>query len=229
MKRLTKQDIEKFAYEILDYLTKYDLDSDAAIYYNNKKIKHEYDWRNPDAPPQLVVKENMCPLDYFSYVNYDHILSMSFEGPLYEVLNYTFGKKEEGLRKIFEKYGVYWELGNAWNLSAYPIDDDMEIEFTAYKRPKKEIDLYHWNNKANPPVLQDIMDKWYDMSSLYGDHGSCVIGAGFSFDWNGDRYFMCSCSPFQGSLSWESSKDKIQSMLVDVGATDIEYHWGNMD
>ena len=49
---------------------------------------------------------------------------MSFEGPLYDVLNaYVPGwvKKEDEFRKLFEKYGFYYELGNAWNLSAYEI------------------------------------------------------------------------------------------------------------
>ena len=49
----------------------------------------------------------------------ENILSMSFEGPLYYVLNgYEGGHLAEEFMKIFEKYGLYWELGNAWNLTA---------------------------------------------------------------------------------------------------------------
>lgn len=44
---------------------------------------------------------------------------MSFEGPLYDVLNYEFGSLAAGLDAIFEKYGVYYELGNAWNLTLH--------------------------------------------------------------------------------------------------------------
>ena len=228
MKKLTKQGIEDFASEIMNYLVQYGLDSDVCIYFNNKRIENKYDWRNPDEPPKFIVEENMNPFDYFSYANYDHILSMSFEGPLYQELNYNYGKRAEGLEKIFSKYGVYWEFGNAWNLSAYPINDDMEIEFTSYSRPKERKYLYMWD-KSIPSELREIMDKWYAWSELEGDKGSCVLGAGFKFAWKDDDYFMFACSPYQGSMSWEASKDKVEEMLRDIGAESIYYNWGNMD
>lgn len=227
MKTLTKQNIEQFAVDIMAYLTKYGLDHDVCIYYNNKRVRHQYDWRNLDEPPKTIIEENISPLDYFEYVNYDHILSMSFEGPLYESLNYT-GYKEDGLHKIFEKYGVYWELGNAWNLSAYPINDDMEIEFTAYGRPKRKIELYMWDRSVSGE-LREIMDTWYKLSEFEGDKGSCVVGAGFNFTWNNNDYFMCACSPYQGSISWEANKEAVRMMLKGIGATNISYDWGRMD
>jgi hypothetical protein len=49
---------------------------------------------------------------------------MSFEGGLYSALNgYITGwsKLEEEFLKLFEKRGCYFELGNAWNLSAYEL------------------------------------------------------------------------------------------------------------
>ena len=228
MKKLTKQGIEDFASEVMNYLVKHGLDSDVCIYFNNKRVRNEYDWRNPDEPPKFIVEEDMSPFSYFSYANYDHILSMSFEGPLYDELNYTYGKRAEGLEKIFKKYGVYWEQGNAWNLSAYPNDDDMEIEFTPYSRPKERKYLYTWDSSI-PSELREIMDKWYEWSKLEGDKGSCVLGAGFKFTWNGDDYFMGACSPYQGSMSWEASKDKIATMLRRIGAENICYDWGRMD
>lgn len=227
-KKLTKELIEKFANEIMAYLEKYGLDSDVSIYYNNKRMKNKYDWRNPDTPPKRIIEEDICPRDYFEYINYNHILSMSFEGPLYDSLNYS-GYKEAGLNKIFEKYGTYWEMGNAWNLSAYPIDDNMEIEFTPYDRPKKRINLYRWDRENVPSKILNIMDIWHELSERVGDIGSCVIGAGFDFTWNNEDYFMLACSPYQGSISWETHKDKIEKLLESVGATDIIYHWGNID
>lgn len=226
--RLTKELIEQLAYDVLKYLTKYHLDSDVCIYFNNKRISHKYDWRAPEGtPPKLIVEENMNPLDYFEYVNYDHILSMSFEGPLYDSLNYS-GYKTDGLRELFEKYGVYWELGNAWNLSVYPIDDDLEIEFTAYGRPKQRKELYMWD-KSIPAALRRIMDVWYTLSEIEGEKGSCVVGAGFNFTLDEEDYFMCACSPYQGSLSWEANKDVVRMMLQGIGATDIRYDFGRMD
>lgn len=225
--KFTKQNIEQFANEIMDFLIEHGLDTDVCIYFNNKRICRERDWRDPDAKPKLVVEEDMNPFEYFEYANCNHILSMSFEGLLYEDLNYNF-RYEDKLLKIFEKYGCYWEMGNAWNLSAYPIGDDSEFEFTAYERPKKEIYLCMWD-RSIPAELRKIMDNWYALSEAEGDKGSCVICAGFSFEWNGNKYFMNSCSPWQGSMSWEAHKDEIKQMLVEIGATNIQYNWGRMD
>lgn len=225
--KLTKELIDQFAYDIMKYLTKHHLDSDVCIYFNNKRMRHEYNWREENPTPKLVVEENMNPHDYFEYASYDHILSMSFEGPLYDSMNYS-GRHMDGLHELFEKYGVYWELGNAWNLSAYPIDDDMEIEYTMYARPKRRKDLYMWDSNV-APELRKIMDAWYKLSEAEGDKGSCVIGAGFKFTWNGDDYFMCACSPWQGSISWETHKDAVAMMLKGIGAESIFYNWGNMD
>ena len=72
--------------------------------------------------------------------------------------------------------------------------------------------------------LEDIMRYWFDCSESYGDVGSCVLGAGFQFKYNRKWYFMTAQSPWQGSISWEHYKDEIQSMLEDLGATDIRYH-----
>jgi hypothetical protein len=70
---------------------------------------------------------------------------------------------------------------------------------------------------------------WTDLANSYGDVGSCVIGAGFEFDYNGQRYFLPPLSRWQGSISWEHWKDKIQRELENVGATNVRYDWGTMD
>ena len=227
MQKLTKAHIEQFAYEIMEYLIKHELDMDVNIYYNNKRMSRKRDWRDPDAKPKLVIENNISPFDYFEYANYNHILSMSFEGHLYESLNYT-GYAEDGLRKLFEKYGLYWELGHSWNLSAFLIDDETEVEYTQYAKPIEKIHLYRIDG-TTPHELAVIMQKWYQMSTAVGDKGSCVIGAGFSFKWNGDEYFMSACSPYQGSISWETNVDDVRKMLEDAGATNIYYDWGCMD
>ena len=70
----------------------------------------------------LFVEENIEPQTYFEYVNPDHILSMSFEGPVCEMLYY--GEYPSIRRKfdaIFEKYGLYYEFGHHWNFSCYYI------------------------------------------------------------------------------------------------------------
>jgi hypothetical protein len=229
MKKITKANIEELANEIIDFLHKEKLSSDVSIYFNNKVIKEKGSWDNEsNYITKWETTENVNPHDYFEYCAYDHILSMSFEGGLYELLNYSGGSRMGKFEKIFEKYGLYYELGNAWNLSCYLINDDIEVEYTYYEKPKKKIYL-HNGNFLNPRDLQNIMDVWYDLSKKEGDIGSCVLGAGFGFEWKGEKYFMPAQSPWQGSCSWEAHKDVIHKMLEDVGATEISYAWGIMD
>jgi hypothetical protein len=229
MKKITKIDIERLANEIISFLNKEKLASDVSIYFNNKVMRSKgYLSNEGNYIIGWETVEGVNPHDYFDYCAYDHILSMSFEGPLYDVLNYSGGRRYEEFEAIFEKHGLYYELGNSWNLSAYPINDDVEIEYTKYEKPKKIIQLYR-GNFLNPRELSEIMDKWYDLSAKEGEGGSCVLGAGFKFEWKGDRYFMSAQSPYQGSISWEAHKDTIHQMLENIGATSIQYDWGRMD
>lgn len=126
---LKESEIEKMANEIRDYLISKGLWIDARIYFNGKAYatddrKGFFAYNDPE---HLIVLEDEDPRDYFNYVNEDHILSMSFEGPLYEHLNYVGlsfeydDKVNEELRYIFAKYGCYFELGNHWNLTAYKV------------------------------------------------------------------------------------------------------------
>ncbi len=124
MKPISDKKCEELATEIFNWLVDHELWVDVCIYFNGKR------WRTWDGGNNFCYNERKYfediadPKDYFEYVNEPNILSMSFEGPLYEVLNgYISGwaRLEEQFRKIFEKYGLYYELGHAWNLSAYEI------------------------------------------------------------------------------------------------------------
>lgn len=228
MKKLTKERIEQMAKEIMDFLIENEISHDVSIYYNNKKMRNNYEWSNGEYVDNVEVLDDYNPHDYFEYAAHNHILSMSFEGSLYTVLNYSFGRTEDEFRKIFEKYGVYYELGNSWNLTAYVIDDAMGVDYTVYEMPREKIYLYS-GLKDIPHQLKEIMYKWYLWSSEEGDKGSCVLGAGFNFEWNEDEYFMPAQSPYQGSLSWEAHKEDVQKLLEEIGAINIRYDWGNMD
>lgn len=234
MKKITKADIERLANEIIAFLEAYHIASDVSIYYNGNvirsKTEHVWDWDNSEynAKYTWVKTYDVDPHDYFEYAAYDHILSMSFEGGLYDLLNYNGGSKMDKFMKIFEKYGLYYELGNSWNLTCCLINDDTEVEYIYYEKPKETIYLHRFDF-SNPTELQNIMEIWFDLSKKEGEGGSCVLGAGFKFKWNGDKYFMPAQSPWQGSLSWEAHKDVIHKMLEDVGATEISYAWGIMD
>lgn len=123
--RLTPEKIENLAVEIREFLLEHEMWIDVAIYFNGKCFsthdkeagKFYYNDRE-----HLVVQENEDPRTYFEYVNPDHILSMSFEGVVCEMLYYGM---LQGIKKkfdaIFERYGLYYEFGNHWNLSCYYI------------------------------------------------------------------------------------------------------------
>ena len=113
---------ERVATEIREWMLDNEIWIDTRIYFNGKAYgtrdeNHNYFYNDRN---HLVVLENMNPLDYFEYVNPETI-SMSFEGPLYDVLNYCGGgytdKLEREFSEILAKYGLYYELGNAWNLT----------------------------------------------------------------------------------------------------------------
>lgn len=122
-KRLTEERIEKMAVEIRAFLLEHGIWQDTDIYFNGKR----FTTRDPETkkyyyndPQKLFVEDNQNPRDYFEYVADDHILSMSFEGPVYHMINgYAYGGLVRRFHKIFEKYGVYYERGDAWNLTCY--------------------------------------------------------------------------------------------------------------
>lgn len=124
---LKESEIEKMAVEVRSFLINLGLWIDTRIYFNGKAFATSdktgnFAYNNPD---RLIVLEDEDPKDYFDYVNEPNILSMSFEGPLYDCLNWVSGfpKTDElvvnGLNRIFGKYGCHFELGNRWNLTVY--------------------------------------------------------------------------------------------------------------
>ncbi len=123
---LTEELIENLAVEIREFLLAEEMWQDVTIYFNGKAFS-TYDKENGkyyyNDREHLVVQEDEDPERYFEYVNPEHILSMSFEGPVYEMVNCWPGYSsiQKRFDSIFEKYGIYYELGNSWNLSCYYI------------------------------------------------------------------------------------------------------------
>ena len=121
-----KNNHEALANDIYNWCKKHDLWGDNCIYFNGKAWASWATWygdNGKEIADNLYEYENKNPKDYFEYANPDTV-SMSFEGPLYRVLNgYVRGwvKLESEFLKLFEKYGYYYEMGHAWNLSAYKL------------------------------------------------------------------------------------------------------------
>lgn len=114
---------ENLAQDIYKWCIKNEAWVDVAIYYNGKRMStSDVDENGKErfrynGEPFI---ENGCdPRDYFRYVRSPNILSMSFEGDLYDILNYG---DSDSFYELFKKYGLYYELGNDWNLTAVPND-----------------------------------------------------------------------------------------------------------
>jgi len=59
--------------------------------------------------------------EYAQFSDHGHsgVCAMTFEGRLYESLNYEFDGLHDELDAICKKHGVFFELGNGWNCSFY--------------------------------------------------------------------------------------------------------------
>lgn len=117
----TSERLESLAKDIYSWLVEHRMWIDVSIYYDGKRMRTE-----GKEGDKTVFRYNGEPFfdeaepnRYFDYVADPHILSMSFEGPLYDLLNYGFDGMEDEFREVFRKHGVYFELGNAWNLTCY--------------------------------------------------------------------------------------------------------------
>ena len=126
--KLTEEKIEELATEILDFLIEHEMWTDVNIYFNGKcwtthnKETGKYHYNDKEN----VYEHEADPRTYFEYVRNPNILSMSFEGTFYEVMNSYLDlsycwKLQEQFSKILEKYGLYYELGYAWSLTCYEI------------------------------------------------------------------------------------------------------------
>lgn len=130
-----KNKAEQCAKEIISFLLEHGLWQDTFIYANNRRFGcydgrknyHYYynDGYDKEAPWDCVfVEEDVHPEDYLDWAS--DFLSMSFEGPFYDIINYNRSisycdKVLEEFNSIIHKYGYYYEVGNAWDLSLFKI------------------------------------------------------------------------------------------------------------
>lgn len=123
--RLTEEQIEKLAVEIREFLLAHGMWQDVNIYFNGKCFTCRYPKDGSyyyNDREHLFEELDEDPRDYFDYVNPDHILSMSFEGPVCGMIYYGTTPSVKGkFDEIFEKYGLYYEMGDHWNMTCYYI------------------------------------------------------------------------------------------------------------
>lgn len=133
---------------------------------------------------------------------YDGIDGTYLEDPFYSI-----GSTDEG-NAAYEAATRYWEQNT--------------IHFSGHRA---------WRRRGSrdevikvPDKLLRIQNTWAEWAREYGDVGSCVLGAGFEFDYEGQRYKMPPTGPWQGSCSWEASRNQVEELLKEAGATNIRYH-----
>ena len=123
MKRYNRENNKLLAIDIYEWCMKKEFWEDVIIYFDGKAWSSNSTWSGVNGKKiaeDLYEYEDRNPLNYFSYANPDTV-SISFEGILYDILNYGSGKTEKEFEKLFEKYGLYYEYGHAWNLAAYEL------------------------------------------------------------------------------------------------------------
>jgi hypothetical protein len=112
---------EKLAEDIKSFLIKYEME-DTRIYFNGKAYCFSSARKDKSQPYELI--ENIKGSKFFEYAN-DETVSMSFEGELYDLVNYeAFNsswkrKLLDEFENIFKKHHCYYELGYSWSLSVY--------------------------------------------------------------------------------------------------------------
>lgn len=218
-KTLTKAAIEKMAYEVQALCIKKGW-NDTVIYFNNKKIYANYYGHTNDE-----VIENADPHNWLSYAAYDHILSMSFEGDLYDYINFV-DITCPPLERIFTKYGVYFDLGTYTELSVFPIDNNMKVEYTKYDRPKERQYIVRWQEYKDVRIKALIGLYEKEMRNKK-PCGSCIIGDGIEFELDGNLYTF--------DTNWQQSDapseviEVCREYLEAIGAKNIWYNPGRLD
>lgn len=95
--------------DVSDWLIEHKI-GDTSIYYQGDRYNFHYNGT-------MEVEKDIDVRDYIEYCN-PHTITMSFEGDLYELLNYE-DCMYPPFYELFKKNGYSYELGNAWNLAAY--------------------------------------------------------------------------------------------------------------
>ncbi|WP_430510758.1 hypothetical protein [Gottfriedia solisilvae] len=108
---MNKEFNQALANEIRDFLLKNEVFTDTRIYFNNMAYSIKY--------TNYETIENINAFDYVEYGS-DDILIMVFEGTLYSMINHhEIPSLLIEFDEIFERHGVYYELGHAFSLSVY--------------------------------------------------------------------------------------------------------------
>lgn len=221
---VTKNDLENIKDEIFAFAKEHDLGKDFGVFCNGKKYGYDL---NKHYRYYKKTWDNVNPLDYCEYFPEEFVMGLSYDGTFYEMMNGYIGYGiYEKFEEMLKKHDMWIEHADSCHATIF-YDGDDEIEYTRYEK-EKIINVYR-SDDAPDSKVKTIMDAWYELSRKYGDEGSCVLGAYLEMKYKGNRYRISPQSPYQGSISWESSLKCVQEMLEKIGATEIYYNCGHMD
>lgn len=115
----TRESVEKLALNIYEWLISHNIWQDVSIYYNNRrmstgaKIDGKWEFRYNG---KAYIEDGINPLQYFPCCLHNHVMAMSFEGPLCEILYYgTNPALSEEFHKLLADHDCYFEFNDHWN------------------------------------------------------------------------------------------------------------------
>jgi hypothetical protein len=121
-----KTKAEKCAFEIINFLIRHEMWIDTCIYVNGKRYtcNDGEHYRYANTWDCVFREDDKRPEDYVEYCS--DFLTMTFEGPFYDIINYSFSAKYcdtlmKEFNDILKKYNKHYELGYSWSLALYDI------------------------------------------------------------------------------------------------------------
>lgn len=127
MKEITPENMMETALNIIDFLNEKACWFDVHIYVANRCLKsNKYmddrdSWVEKKTLNNTIYyeKEDVDVRENLEYCNPETI-TMTFEGPLYSVINYEdYDFVFNMTKKFLDEYGLYFEQGHAWSMAAY--------------------------------------------------------------------------------------------------------------
>lgn len=128
-KPVTPKNMEKLAVDLMDYFYEHELWDGVIIYVNGNRY-FSSGWGEDVAKLEKRSTDRGTPywverdVDVNRYIEYNNpkTVTISFEGALYDMINYVDYDFTYKLgQKFLEEYGMYFEQGHAWNMAAYEI------------------------------------------------------------------------------------------------------------
>ena len=124
VKKPTPSAMRSVATKLVDYLSEHELFDEVRIYADGKLYSSEK--TTQDQASSKTPKGNtyyMTPnIDMCEYVKTadSKTIAMTFEGPLYDLINYEdYGFVYKLTQMFVAQYGLYFEMVNTFTLAAY--------------------------------------------------------------------------------------------------------------